>query len=97
MQQPLTTCQVSAGLKKIVGDEVTDATTADLFKGKRVVVFGLPGAFTPVCSASHLPGFVAKADEVKAKGIDDILCLTVNDFFVTKAWGKDQGVCNLFQ
>jgi len=65
---------------------------ADLVKGKRVVIFGLPGAFTPTCSALHVPGYVAQADQLKAKGIDQIVCLSVNDAFVMGAWGKDQKV-----
>ncbi len=66
-------------------------TTEQIFAGKKVVLFALPGAFTPTCSAKHLPGFVAKADEIKAKGVDTIACLSVNDAFVMGAWGKDQG------
>lgn len=64
----------------------------DLVKGKRVVIFGLPGAFTPTCSAKHLPGYVSLADRLKAKKIDEIVCLSVNDAFVMGAWGKEQGV-----
>jgi peroxiredoxin len=67
-------------------------TTGEIFDGKKVVLFALPGAFTPTCSAKHLPGFVAKADEIKAKGVDTIACLSVNDAFVMGAWGKDQDV-----
>ena len=67
-------------------------TTDDIFKGKSVALFGLPGAFTPTCSAQHLPGFVANADALKARGVDSIVCLAVNDAFVMGAWGKDQGV-----
>jgi peroxiredoxin len=67
-------------------------TTEQIFAGKKVVLFALPGAFTPTCSAKHLPGFVAKADEIKAKGVDTIACLSVNDAFVMGAWGEDQGV-----
>lgn len=63
---------------------------ADLVQGKRVVIFGLPGAFTPTCSALHVPGYVAQADQLKARGIDQIVCLAVNDAFVMGAWGKDQ-------
>ncbi len=66
-------------------------STEDLFKGRRVVVFGLPGAFTPTCSAKHLPGYVSLADRLKAKGVDQIVCLSVNDAFVMDAWGKVQG------
>lgn len=67
-------------------------TTEELFGGKKVVLFALPGAFTPTCSAKHLPGFVEKAEEFKAKGVDTVACLSVNDAFVMGAWGKDQQV-----
>jgi peroxiredoxin len=69
-----------------------EVSTNDLFKGRKVVAFALPGAFTPTCSAKHLPGFVANADAIKAKGVDSIMCLSVNDVFVMDAWGKDQDV-----
>jgi peroxiredoxin len=64
--------------------------SAEFFKGKRVALFAVPGAFTPTCSA-HLPGFVEKADAIKAKGIDEIACISVNDAFVMKAWGAANG------
>ena len=64
----------------------------ELFVGKKVVLFALPGAFTPTCSAAHLPGYVVYADDIKAKGIDSIICLSVNDAFVMDAWGKAQNV-----
>jgi peroxiredoxin len=62
----------------------------DLVKGKKIVVFGLPGAFTPTCSAKHVPGYVAHYDALKAKGVDEIWCVSVNDAFVMGAWAKDQ-------
>ena len=69
-----------------------EVSTDELFKGKKVVLFAVPGAFTPTCSAKHLPGFVQHAGDFKAKGVDSIVCLAVNDPFVMGAWGKDQGV-----
>jgi glutaredoxin/glutathione-dependent peroxiredoxin len=86
-----------------VGDKVPDGTftrmtdsgpapitTTELFGGKTVLLFSVPGAFTPTCSAKHLPGFVQNAEALKAKGIDTIACIAVNDVFVMNAWGKDQ-------
>jgi len=67
-------------------------TTQELFKGKKVVLFSVPGAFTPTCSNSHLPGYIKHAAEIKAKGVDTIACMAVNDAFVMDAWGKDRGV-----
>lgn len=66
-------------------------TSEELFAGKKTVIFTVPGAFTPACSAKHLPGFIEKSDELKAKGVDNIACLSVNDVFVMGAWSKDQG------
>lgn len=65
-------------------------TTDEIFGGRRVVLFAVPGAFTPTCSASHLPGVVANADTILGKGVDTIACISVNDAFVMDAWGKDQ-------
>lgn len=67
-------------------------TTADVFDGKKIALFAVPGAYTPTCSAKHLPGFVEKQGDMAAKGIDDIVCTSVNDVFVMGAWGKDNGV-----
>ncbi len=66
-----------------------------LFSGRKVVVFALPGAFTPTCSAAHLPGFVVMADQIKQLGIDEIVCLSVNDAWVMDAWGKQQNAENI--
>ncbi len=86
-----------------IGDKIPNATvmmateegpnqvqTSDALGGGKVALFSLPGAFTPTCSAKHLPGFVTKADEFKAKGVDKIVCMSVNDAFVMNAWAKDQ-------
>jgi peroxiredoxin len=80
----------SISLKYMNKDGMQTATTDELFKGKKAVLFGLPGAFTPTCSAKHLPGFVTHADELKKKGVEVIACLSVNDAFVMDAWGKAQ-------
>jgi peroxiredoxin len=74
-------------LKSTSGEDVS---TGELMRGKKVVLFALPGAFTPTCSAKHLPGFVEKADEIRKRGVDEIVCVSVNDFFVMDAWGKAQ-------
>lgn len=68
----------------------TAVKTSELFGGKKVVVFAVPGAYTPTCSQAHLPGFVVNADAIKAKGVDSIVCLSVNDAFVMDSWGKDK-------
>ncbi len=77
-------------VKQMTPEGMKDIDTGDFFKGKKVVLFALPGAFTPTCSAKHLPGFVEKAAEIKGKGVDAIACLSVNDAFVMNAWGKEQ-------
>jgi len=64
---------------------------ADLVKGKKIAIFALPGAFTPTCSAKHVPGYVAQFDALRAKGVDEVWCISVNDAFVMGAWGRDQG------
>lgn len=87
-----------------VGDKLPEATfmemtangpepvsTADVFGGKTVALFAVPGAYTPTCSAKHLPGFVDKRDELAAKGVDEVVCTSVNDVFVMGSWGKDSG------
>jgi peroxiredoxin len=82
----------SVKLKHMTSDGIKEITTDEIFKGKKVVLFALPGAFTPTCSAKHLPGFVQKAADLKGKGVDTVACLSVNDAFVMNAWGKDQKV-----
>jgi len=74
----------------MTADGPSPVSTDDVFAGKRVALFAVPGAFTPTCSARHLPGFVEKAGELKAKGVDRIACTSVNDVFVMDAWAKDQ-------
>ena len=80
----------SGKLTRMGADGPEQVTTEELFGGKKVVLFAVPGAFTPTCSAKHLPGFVEKADEIRGKGVDTVACLSVNDVFVMDAWGKDQ-------
>ena len=82
----------SGKFKYMSKDGPKDLTTDELFKGKKVALFALPGAFTPTCSAKHLPGFVQNADQLKSKGVNTIACLSVNDAFVMDAWGKNQNV-----
>ena len=93
---------LSAMAPVAVGDQVPSVTLfedspggkvelASLCAGKKVVIFGVPGAFTPGCSKTHLPGYVAAAEAMKAKGVEEIVCVSVNDPFVMEAWGKDQG------
>jgi peroxiredoxin len=81
-------------LKAATPGGIEDVKTTDLFAGRRVVLFAVPGAFTPTCSAQHLPGFIDRADEIRSKGIDKIVCLSVNDPFVMDAWAKEKGAEN---
>jgi glutaredoxin/glutathione-dependent peroxiredoxin len=81
----------SAKLRHMTAEGPKEISTDEIFKGKKVVMFAVPGAFTPTCSAKHLPGFVQNAAAIKAKGVDTIACLAVNDAFVMGAWGKAQG------
>ncbi len=80
----------AATMAVMAADGPSTLTSSALFDGNRVVLFALPGAFTPTCSQAHLPGFVVHADEILAKGVDRIVCLSVNDAFVMDAWGKAQ-------
>lgn len=80
----------SLTLKTMGAEGPEEITTDSIFDGKKVVLFALPGAFTPGCSNTHMPGFVVNADNIKAKGVDSIVCLSVNDAFVMGAWGKTQ-------
>ena len=84
-----------ASMQYFKNGEMITASTADLFTGKKVVLFAVPGAFTPTCSNTHLPGYVVKADDFSAKGIDSIICISVNDAFVMDAWGKSQNAENI--
>jgi len=82
----------SATLYVMTADGPDGLSTDELFGGKKVAMFGLTGAFTPTCSAQHVPSYLSNAAALKEKGIDTIICLSVNDAFVMGAWGKDQGV-----
>jgi peroxiredoxin len=79
-------------LTKVGAEGPEPVQTGDYFKGRKVAIFSVPGAFTPTCSAKHLPGFKDHAADLKAKGVDTIACVSVNDMFVMKAWAKDQGI-----
>jgi peroxiredoxin len=81
-----------ATLKIARPDGIRDVSTRELFGGRKVVLFAVPGAFTPTCSAKHLPGFVQNAEAIRRKGVDAIVCLAVNDAFVMGAWARDQNV-----
>jgi len=82
-------------LQELKNGEMITHNTAEFFANKKVVMFAVPGAFTPTCSEAHLPGYVVLADEFKAKGVDAIICLSVNDAFVMSAWGKSQNAENI--
>ena len=83
--------KVPACTMKVMGDQgPADISTDDIFAGKKVLLFAVPGAFTPGCSMTHLPGYVVSADKIKAAGVDTIVCMSVNDAFVMDAWGKAQ-------
>lgn len=83
--------KIPACTLKVMGEKgPADITTKDIFGGKKVLLFAVPGAFTPGCSMTHLPGYVVNADKIKAKGVDSIVCMSVNDAFVMSAWGKAQ-------
>ena len=81
----------SVTFKMLTADGLTDVPSDDYFGGKKTALFAVPGAFTPTCSAKHVPSFLAQADALKAKGVDQIACVSVNDAFVMKAWGADTG------
>jgi glutaredoxin/glutathione-dependent peroxiredoxin len=81
----------TATLKQMTKDGPANVSTDELFRGKRVVLFSVPGAFTPTCHAKHLPGFLQNIDKLKAKGVDSVACLAVNDVFVMDAWAKASG------
>lgn len=80
----------SSTLKTMGEKGPTDISTEDIFAGKKVLLFAVPGAFTPGCSMTHLPGYVVNADKIKAQGVDSIVCMSVNDAFVMGAWGEAQ-------
>ena len=80
----------SVTLKQLTSEGVKEFTTDEIFGGKKIVLIAVPGAFTPACSQRHLPGYVDKAADIKAKGVDEIACVAVNDAFVMGAWGRDQ-------
>jgi peroxiredoxin len=82
----------SVKLSEATSEGPRPVTTDDIFRGRRVALFAVPGAFTPTCSAKHLPGFKQQAGEIKARGVDVIACVSVNDAFVMRAWAEDQAV-----
>ena len=84
----------SMKLSEATPDGPREITTDDIFRGKKVVLFAVPGAFTPTCSAKHLPGFIEHAKAFSAKGVDTIVCMAVNDAFVLGAWARSQGIAS---
>ena len=96
-EHPMSTIKVgdtlpSVKLMTAAPEGPKEITTDELFKDKKVVLFAVPGAFTPTCSAKHMPGFVTRIEELRAKGVDVVACLAVNDVFVMTAWAKEQGI-----
>jgi peroxiredoxin len=88
--------KIPAVTLKVMGEKgPQDISSEEIFSGKKVVLFAVPGAFTPGCTLTHLPGYVVNADKMKAKGVDTIACLSVNDAFVMDAWGKSQNADEL--
>ncbi len=84
-----------ASLSELTADGMVNHKTTELFSGKKIVLFAVPGAFTPTCSEAHLPGYVVLADQIKAKGVDLIACVSVNDAFVMNAWGEAQNASEI--
>lgn len=82
----------SGKLRTMTAEGPKELSTDDIFKGKKVVLFSVPGAFTPTCSKQHLPSYLTNYDKIKAQGVDTIACMAVNDPFVMDAWGKEKGV-----
>ncbi len=82
----------SMKLMQAAAEGPREISSSEVFKGKKVVMFAVPGAFTPTCSAKHLPGFLQNVDALKGRGVEDVVCLAVNDAFVMAAWAKDQGI-----
>lgn len=81
----------AARFKQLTAEGLGEVSSEELFAGRSVVLFSVPGAYTPTCSKEHLPGFVENAEAIKAKGVDEIICLSVNDPFVMAAWGSEHG------